>query len=122
MRALARALAPELAGDTEALTQLPDFEELEVAVSLLKAWPRLVRWQTQDEEGAVLRDQLKQAAHLWEEKGRTPDLLWTGTAFQEYVRPVAGTIPGRADRVVRERGACGAARRTRSRTWASPPL
>ena len=52
--------------------------------SLLKAWPRLVRWQAQDEEGAVLRDQLKQAAHLWEEKGRTNDLLWTGTAFQEF--------------------------------------
>jgi WD40 repeat protein len=52
--------------------------------SLLKAWPRLVRWQAQDEEGAVLRDQLKQAAHLWEEKGRTSDLLWTGTAFQEF--------------------------------------
>jgi WD40 repeat protein len=52
--------------------------------SLLKAWPRLVRWQTQDEEGAQLRDQLKQAAHLWEEKSRSPDLLWTGTAFQEF--------------------------------------
>ena len=52
--------------------------------SLLKAWPRLVRWQMQDEEGAVLRDQLKQAAHLWDEKGRSSDLLWTGTAFQEF--------------------------------------
>ena len=52
--------------------------------SLLKAWPRLVRWQAQDEEGAVLRDQLKQAAHLWGEKGRTADLLWTGTAYREY--------------------------------------
>ena len=52
--------------------------------SLLEAWPRLVRWQAQDEEGAVLRDQLKQAAHLWEEKGRTSDLLWTGTAYQEF--------------------------------------
>jgi WD40 repeat protein len=52
--------------------------------SLLKAWPRLVRWQAQDEEGAVLRDQLRQAAHLWEEKGRTPDLLWTGTAHREF--------------------------------------
>ena len=52
--------------------------------SLLKAWPRLVRWQAQDEEGAVLRDQLRQAAHLWEEKGRHEDLLWTGTSYQEY--------------------------------------
>jgi WD40 repeat protein len=52
--------------------------------SLLKAWPRLVRWQTQDEEGAQLRDQLKQAAHLWEERGRRADLLWSGTSFREY--------------------------------------
>jgi WD40 repeat protein len=53
--------------------------------SLLSAWPRLVRWRAQDEEGAVLRDQLRQAARLWGEKGRTSDLLWGGTAFQEYV-------------------------------------
>jgi WD40 repeat protein len=52
--------------------------------SLLRAWPRLVRWQAQDEEGAVLRDQLKQAARLWEEKSRSPDLLWSGDAFQEF--------------------------------------
>ncbi|MGD8897540.1 MAG: protein kinase, partial [Acidobacteriota bacterium] len=52
--------------------------------SLLKAWPRLVMWQAQEEEGAVLRDQLKQAAHLWEEKDRSPDLLWSGTAFREF--------------------------------------
>jgi serine/threonine protein kinase/WD40 repeat protein len=52
--------------------------------SLLQRWPRLVRWQAQDEEGMVLRDQLRQAAHLWEEKGRTDDLLWTGTAYQEF--------------------------------------
>jgi serine/threonine protein kinase/WD40 repeat protein len=52
--------------------------------SLLRAWPRLVRWQAQDEEGAVLRDQLKQAARLWEEKRRSEDLLWSGDAFQEF--------------------------------------
>jgi WD40 repeat protein len=63
----------------------PGHHRVEVAhESLLKAWPRLVRWQAQDEEGALLRDQLKQAAHLWEEKGRTQDLLWTGTAYQEF--------------------------------------
>ncbi len=63
----------------------PSHHRIEVAhESLLKAWPRLVRWQAQDEEGALLRDQLKQAAHLWEGKGRTPDLLWSGTAFREF--------------------------------------
>jgi hypothetical protein len=43
-----------------------------------------MRWQTQDAEGALLRDQLRQAAHLWEEKGRPVDLLWTGTSYREY--------------------------------------
>ena len=52
--------------------------------SLLQRWPRLQRWQAQDAEGALLRDQLKQAAHLWEEKGRPADLLWSGTSFREY--------------------------------------
>ena len=52
--------------------------------SLLTAWPRLVRWQTQDQDGAQLRDQLRQAARLWEERGRPEDLLWTGTSFREY--------------------------------------
>jgi eukaryotic-like serine/threonine-protein kinase len=64
----------------------PSLHRVEIVhESLVKAWPRLVRWQAQDEEGAVLRDQLKQAAHLWGEKGRTSHLLWTGTAFQEYL-------------------------------------
>ena len=63
----------------------PGQRRVEVAhESLLTAWPRLVRWQAQDEEGAVLRDQLRQAAHLWQEKGRPADLLWTGTSFREY--------------------------------------
>jgi WD40 repeat protein len=52
--------------------------------SLLTAWPRLVRWRTEDEGGAQIRDQLRQAAHLWEEKGKPEDLLWTGTSFQEF--------------------------------------
>ena len=52
--------------------------------SLLGAWPRLVRWRTQDEAGAQLRDQLRQAARLWEERGRAEDLLWTGPSFREY--------------------------------------
>jgi WD40 repeat protein len=51
--------------------------------SLLQAWPRLVRWQTQDADGAQLRDQLRHAAQLWHERGRTADLLWTGTAYRD---------------------------------------
>ncbi len=37
--------------------------------SLLANWPRLVRWQTQDAEGAQLRDELRQGARAWDEHG-----------------------------------------------------
>lgn len=52
--------------------------------SLLSAWPRLVRWRTQDAAGAELRDQLRQAAQLWQERGRPEDLLWSGASFREF--------------------------------------
>ncbi|HEX9189845.1 MAG TPA: winged helix-turn-helix domain-containing protein, partial [Vicinamibacteria bacterium] len=52
--------------------------------SLLTAWPRLVRWQTQDADGGQLRDQLRQAARLWHERGRPEDLLWTGASLLDY--------------------------------------
>ena len=52
--------------------------------SLLSNWPRLVRWRTQDAEGAQLRDELRQAAELWQKRGNPEDLLWTGTSFKEY--------------------------------------
>ncbi|HEX6901636.1 MAG TPA: winged helix-turn-helix domain-containing protein [Thermoanaerobaculia bacterium] len=51
--------------------------------SLLSAWPRLVRWRTQDVDSAQFRDQLRQAARLWEARGRPADLLWTGASFLE---------------------------------------
>lgn len=52
--------------------------------SLLSNWPRLVRWLAQDAESAQLRDQLRQAAGVWNQRGRSEDLLWTGTAFLEF--------------------------------------
>ena len=52
--------------------------------SLLAAWPRLVRWQTQDVDAAQLRDELRQAARTWDEHGRPPDRLWTGSAYREF--------------------------------------
>ncbi len=59
---------------------------LEIAhESLLRAWPRLVRWQTQDADAAQLRDQLRQAAAaVAGAKGRPRDLLWSGTSYREF--------------------------------------
>ena len=53
--------------------------------SLLTHWPRLVRWRTQDADGAQLRDQLRLAASIWNERGRRPDLLWTGASYADYL-------------------------------------
>ena len=52
--------------------------------SLLANWPRLVRWQTQDADGAQLRDQLRQAAAPGTSTDGTDDLLWTGRAYREF--------------------------------------
>ncbi len=52
--------------------------------SLLRAWPRLVRWQTQDADAAQLRDQLRQAAQLWQARGKPDDLLWAGASYREF--------------------------------------
>ncbi|MDX1583241.1 MAG: protein kinase, partial [Thermoanaerobaculia bacterium] len=63
----------------------PGLQRIEVVhESLLTKWPRLVRWQAQDVEGAQLRDELRQAARVWNQHGRDDDYLWTGAAFREF--------------------------------------
>lgn len=52
--------------------------------SLLAAWPRLVQWQTQDADGVVMREHLRQASELWEECGRSEEMVWSGNAYREY--------------------------------------
>jgi WD40 repeat protein len=52
--------------------------------SLLANWPRLVRWQTQDADAAQFRDQLRQTAKTWDDRGRSDDTLWTGSAYREF--------------------------------------
>ena len=71
---------PASSADGEARSQRIEI----VHESLLSSWPRLVRWQTQDQDGALLRDQLRQAAQMWEERDHPEDLLWTGTSYDEY--------------------------------------
>ena len=52
--------------------------------SLLTSWPRLVRWQTQDADSVRLRDELRQAARLWDDHERSSDYLWSGKPFREF--------------------------------------
>jgi WD40 repeat protein len=66
-------------GSTDATQRVEVIHE-----SLFSAWPRLVRWRAQDAEGAYLRDQLRQAARAWHDRGRPEDLLWSGTSYREF--------------------------------------
>ncbi|MEO8699981.1 MAG: serine/threonine-protein kinase [Kofleriaceae bacterium] len=54
--------------------------------AMLVAWPRLVDWRREDNEGARLREQLRAAAKQWDERGRPKGLLWRGDALAEYTR------------------------------------
>ena len=90
---------PAIEGETTGRRRIEIVHE-----SLLTAWPRLVRWQTQDQDGAQLRDQFRQAARLWEERGKPEDLLWTGTSFREYElwrERYAGTLSASEDTFAR---------------------
>jgi WD40 repeat protein len=84
--------------------------------SLLSQWPRLVHWQAQDQEGSLLRDQLRQVARLWEQRGEPEDLLWTGTSFREYElwrERYAGKLSATEDSFTRAMTARAARRRRR---------
>ena len=65
-------------GDNQQLLEI-------VHESLLFAWPRLVQWRAQEADGAQIRDQLRLAAQLWRERGRSEDLLWSGTTYRDFV-------------------------------------
>jgi WD40 repeat protein/tRNA A-37 threonylcarbamoyl transferase component Bud32 len=59
-------------------------EQIEIAhETLLGAWPRLVEWRRDDDEGRRLREQLGAAARQWHERGRPGGLLWRDEALAE---------------------------------------
>ncbi len=80
----ARLLTSFDEADADETAQPPRRRVEIVHESLLRAWPRLVRWQTQDADAAQLRDQLRQATELWRARGEPDDLLWSGSSFREF--------------------------------------
>jgi WD40 repeat protein/serine/threonine protein kinase len=62
--------------------------------ALITEWPRLIGWREDDRIGARTRDQIHEAAHLWDERGRRTDLLWRGDALADLKRwIVASPMP-----------------------------
>jgi hypothetical protein len=51
--------------------------------SLIKSWPRLVRWLDENQEDASFIAQLRATAKQWEQKGRAQGLLWRNEAHDE---------------------------------------
>ncbi|GHF38169.1 caspase, EACC1-associated type [Streptomyces morookaense] len=98
--------------------------------ALLRAWPRLRSWIREAQTELLARQQLSEAAAAWEEHGRDPGYLYTGSRL-ETVRPwLTGTTAGQpgagiglttAERAFAEAG-LRAARRTRRRRLAVTAL
>jgi WD40 repeat protein/serine/threonine protein kinase len=72
----ARLLVSERGGETDRIEVIHE--------TLLLSWPRLVKWQREDAEGARMRDQLRAATRQWDERGRSRGVLWRGDALMEY--------------------------------------
>ncbi len=113
----ARLLTEYELADTEGGEATAGHRRIEIVhESPLTHWPRLLRWRTQDADGAQLRDQLRQTAHLWAERGRPDDLLWTGTSYLDYGAwraRYAGGLSGLEDEFARAMTALADRRRRR---------
>ena len=57
---------------------------LEVAhEALFRYWDRLAQWIRQEQEDLILLRQVRQAAALWDSKGKSNPYLWTGERLKE---------------------------------------
>ncbi|GAA2629840.1 XRE family transcriptional regulator [Streptomyces vastus] len=75
-----------------------DHERVELAhEALIRCWPRLHGWLTEDREAVRTLRQLTEAAQAWEALGRDPGALYRGTRLD------MATALGRASLSVRER-------------------
>lgn len=65
--------------------------------SLITRWPTLARWLSEAAEDVAFLDQLRGAAKQWEDRGRSPGLLWRESAMEEArqwrVRNPAADLP-----------------------------
>jgi hypothetical protein len=57
---------------------------LEVAhEAMFQHWPRLAEWIMREQEDLILLRQLRQAAALWDSKGRQEEYFWSGQRLKE---------------------------------------
>ncbi|QFU91753.1 hypothetical protein [Amycolatopsis sp. YIM 10] len=61
-------------------------DSVEVAhEALIRAWPRLGRWLTDDRENVLLHRRITDATQDWESSGRNPELLYRGTQLDQVI-------------------------------------
>ncbi|CAL9491276.1 Tol-Pal system protein TolB [Actinosynnema sp. ALI-1.44] len=65
-------------------------ESVEVAhEALIRAWPRLRRWLTDDRDGILVHRRITEATRVWQAAGRDPDLLYRAAQL-DHARTWAG--------------------------------
>ncbi|MDA0639577.1 MULTISPECIES: hypothetical protein [Nonomuraea] len=61
-------------------------DSVEVAhEALIRAWPRLSRWLTDDRESVLLHRKLTDATQAWQSSGRDPELLYRATQLDQVL-------------------------------------
>lgn len=61
-------------------------DSVEVAhEALIRAWPRLRRWLTDDRDGILVHRRITDATRVWRAAGRDPDLLYRATQLDQAV-------------------------------------
>ncbi len=74
--------------------------------SLISRWPTLAGWLDEARDDVAFLDQLRTASKQWNDRGRTPGLLWRGDALDDARRWRARNpdreLPDREDAFLRE--------------------
>ncbi|WP_173134775.1 WD40 repeat domain-containing protein [Kibdelosporangium persicum] len=61
-------------------------DSVEVAhEALIRAWPRLSRWLTDDRESVLLHRRITDATQVWQSSGRDPELLYRATQLDQVI-------------------------------------
>ncbi len=96
--------ATETALEAMAAARLLSLDQQTVEITheaLLRAWPRLHNWLTEDRAGLRIHHQLTEATVAWDALGRDPGALYRGTrlaAAQEWATLNGNALTGREQR------------------------
>lgn len=85
------AMVVERLADARLITL--DHDSIEIThEALIRSWPRLHTWLTDDRDGLRVHRRLTEAANTWEALGRDPSALYRGTSLAQADQWAAGGV------------------------------